>query len=154
MNSNLTVAIKQEAREKTNSYAESFASQDDLDNESLFNASTASFTSHYNLVELIDVTEKKPNINEKVQKEEEKPVIHRNTGKICRRRFMSSLANRYYSNSPYTRNTTFTTQSLLIQPDLQHTKNNILVSTQTSPIGKKNTFFHFILTICHQILVD
>lgn len=157
MNSNLTVAVKQEAQQNTNAYAESFVSQEDLDNESLFNASTASYSSYQNLVHVV-YAEPKPNIDEKVQKEEEKPVVHRNTGKITRRRFGSSLAanpNRHHSNAaPYIRNTASTTQTLLIQPVLQHGQNNILVSTETSSTGKNHVFLTSFLQFGHQILTD
>lgn len=144
MNSNLTMEIKQEAQQSImGSYAESFASQEDLDNESLFNASTASFSGYRNLVEVICEPEQKPKIDEKVQKEEEKPVVHRNTGKISGRRFMSSLAlnsKRHYFSAPCDRKMMPVTQSLLIEPVLQQKQNNTLVSTQTSPIGKKKVF--------------
>lgn len=82
--------------------------------------------------------------DEKTPKKEEKPVVLRNTGKISvenyrQRRLFSnrnSSQNRYSSGngllSPNNQWSTPVTTELIIEPNLPHTPNSILVATQTS----------------------
>lgn len=113
----MDVSVKQEASLQLEQGSE--YDGENFDNASQYSASTIPITMP-NLLSPLEIPTR--NAGEKVQKKEEKPVVHRNTGKISienyrRRQRIRSICK---------------TAMLMIEPVLEEESDRILVSTQTT----------------------
>lgn len=142
-----SVSIKEEVLDRESLYDSStvIPDQSNFDNRSVTGASSIGTTRNEQILMNVPYAfENKMPCDEKTPKKEEKPVVLRNTGKISvdnyRQRRPLSIRNlsqhRYSSGngmqSPNNQWSTPVTTELIIEPNLSHTPNRILVATQTS----------------------